>query len=135
MSNEKVWAQAAYGLKRMFPNGGSKIELDLKWEEFKAWAEQNVNEKGYLKLEIQGSREPRMDEKGNEKLNVSLNTWKPSGQQQPTQQGVAPQYAPPVQPVQQPQHQQPVQQPQYQQPMAPGGNPVPQNPTMPMQQG
>lgn len=121
--SEKIFAVGAYGLKRNFSNGGSKTELDLKWEDFKAWAETQVNDRGYVKLEIQGSREPRMDDKGNERLNVSLNNWQPQGQTQAPQQpmqGVAPQYAPPQQPL-------------YNQPQAPQQPMQPQAPQQPMQ--
>ena len=111
MSNEKVWCNGGDGLKRNFSNGGSKTELDLKWDDFKAWGDQHVNDKGYVKLEIQGSREPRMDDKGNEKLNVSLNDWKPQQQQAPQQN-----------------YQQAPQQPVYQQPQAPQAPQQPQAP-------
>lgn len=104
----KVWAQGAFGTKKMFPNGGSIIQLDLKLTDFIAWANANVNDKGYVKLKISGSREPRLDERGNEKLNIELDTWKPTpqaqqGYQVPQQGYQQPQQAPQPQGYQQPQ--------------------------------
>ncbi len=136
MSDEKIWVNGVFFKKHTFSNGGSIIKAwSPNVDEFCAWLQANKKADGTIALNIAGSKVPRMDEKGNEKLNAELDTWQKTqggGQQAPQQQfGQAPQ-----QPIQTPAPQQqvfsnpqpagmaPPQQPQqgYQQPQQ-GGYP------------
>ena len=100
MADEKIWINGMFGKKVTFQNGGSLIKLAVKVDEFKHFADTHANN-GYLNIVVQGSKEPRLDEKGNEKLNISLDTWKPKQQQQSSSGGYSAADAPP--PLQQPQ--------------------------------
>ena len=124
MNQEKVFGQGFFAKKKTFANGGEMIEISVRLSDALPFLQQNVSERGYVNLKIYGSREPRMDERGNEKLVVELDTWTPTprvqnsnppsdyNQQAPPQQyNQAPpqQYAPQAPPQQAPQQQAPPQ--------------------------
>ena len=119
MSNqEKVWGKGIYAKLKTFQNGGTVTEVSLKIEEAIPFLQQHAKQSGYVNLKIYGSREPRMDDNGNEKLNVELDTWEPTRSNvNNSQSDYNTQQAP---------------QPQYQQqiPQAPQ---APQQPAMPQQ--
>ena len=74
----KVWAKGIWVKKINFSNGGSIIKMSISADTCIEFLQTYKNEKGYVKLDIQGSKEPRLDEKGHEQLNVSVDTWTPS---------------------------------------------------------
>jgi len=121
---QKVWVGGIFFKKHTFSNGGSQIKAwSPNVDELCAWLQANKKADGTIAFNVGGSKVPRMDDKGNEKLNASLDTWEPAGGGQAQQQfGQAPQ-----QPIQTPAPQQGYQQapqgqsapPQYQQGVAP----------------
>jgi len=127
MSNQdKIWMDGAFFKKKNFSNGGSIHTMySPNVDELCAWLQANKKQDNSISINISGSKEPRMDDKGNEKLNASLDTWEPQAQQQAPQQQMQQPMAPQMQQI----PQQPVQ---YQQPVAPQQM---QQPQMMPQQG
>ena len=126
MSNDKIFVQGLFAKKKNFNNGGSlHTNYVPNVDEFCAFLQQNKKQDGSISWNVSGSKEPRMDDKGNEKLNASLDTWEPQAQQQAPQQQMQQPMAPQMQQI----PQQPVQ---YQQPVAPQQM---QQPQMMPQQG
>jgi len=128
MNDDKIWVNGAFFKKKMFNNGG---HIHTMWspnvDELCQWLQANKKHDGSIAINISGSKEPRIDASGNEKLNASLDTW----QSQTPQQAPVPAigqagYNP--QPVAQTQAPQPVAQPGYQAPAQPVAQPVYQAP-------
>jgi hypothetical protein len=125
MNDEKIWVGGAFFKRKNFANGGAITNMwSPNVDELCQWLQANKKADGTIAINISGSKEPRMDDHGNEKLNASLDTWAPEGQgqQAPAQapqqpMGVDPSFAAPQTPVG-PQFAQP-QAPQPQAPQAP----------------
>ena len=131
MNDDKIWVNGAFFKKKTFNNGG---HIHTMWspnvDELCQWLQANKKPNGTISINISGSKEPRIDEYGNEKLNATLDTWQSQPQQQqtpvpamgqagykpqaptPQPQGVDASMAPPAQPYQAPQQAVPVSQPQ-----------------------
>jgi hypothetical protein len=71
---ETVYAKGAF-VKNRNTKIGDIMSLDLAWNSFKEWGDANVNEKGYLKLDIM-PKKGGADDRGNTH-NVKLNTFVP----------------------------------------------------------
>jgi hypothetical protein len=134
---EKIWVDGMVFKKKPFPKVGHKIALWVpNVDELCAWLQAHKKANNSINIDILGSKEPRFDEKGNEKLSASLDTWVP--QAPPQQAGFG---GHPQQPMQQPQapqgYDQSMQPPpapqQYQQPPAPAPQQY-QQPQQPYQQ-
>ena len=122
MSDEKIWVNGVFFKRKNFSNGGFVTTMwSPNVDELCQWLQANKKTDGTIAINISGSKEPRLDEKGNEKLNASLDTWVPEGQAQqapaqapqfggqpqyqnpPQQAGVDPSFAAPPIPQQVPQ--------------------------------
>ena len=118
MSDEKIWVNGVFFKRKNFSNGGFVTTMwSPNVDELCQWLQANKKTDGTIAINISGSKEPRLDEKGNEKLNDSLDSWVPDGQAQQApaqapQQGYNQNMQPPPQP-------QGFAQPQAPQPMAP----------------
>jgi hypothetical protein len=77
MNNEKVFGQGFFAKKKELKYG-PMVEISVRLSDAIPFLQQNVSESGYVNLKIYGSREPRMDDRGNEKLVVELDTWQPT---------------------------------------------------------
>ena len=75
-AQEREFAQGVFVSKQSFgKNKGEIIKASFNWEEFKAWAEQHVNARGYLNIDIKTAKAD------NKKLYAELNTWVPAGEE------------------------------------------------------
>ena len=95
MSDEKIWVQGLFAKRKNFDNGGSIQKNYIpNVDEYCAWLQANKKQDGSLSYNVSGSREPRLDDKGVEKLNASLDTWESTAQPQQAsaQQFGAPQF-------------------------------------------
>ena len=59
--------------KQSFGKGkGEIIKVGLKWEEFKEWAEENINDNGFVNVDIKTAKSD------SNKLYMEINTWVPN---------------------------------------------------------
>jgi len=152
MNEDKIWVNGAFFKKKMFNNGG---HIHTMWspnvDELCQWLQANKKPDGTIAINISGSKEPRIDASGNEKLSASLDTWQSQPQQQqapvpaigqagynpqPVAQPQAPQpgYQAPAQPVAQPAYQAPANTAPVTQQQPPQTPPVPQPGVAPQKQ-
>jgi hypothetical protein len=80
---DKVFADGVWSEKKVFANGGELITLNINIKKFIDFIDQcnkagHISEKGYLRLNVQSRRNPKYNSRGNEELNCSVDTWKPS---------------------------------------------------------
>lgn len=74
---EREFAQGVFVSKQTFGKGkGEIIKQSFNWEEFKAWAEANVNDRGYLNIDIKTAKSDK------NKLYAELNTWTPAAEKE-----------------------------------------------------
>ena len=130
MSDDKIWVQGLFAKRKNFDNGGSIQKNYIpNVDEYCAWLQANKKQDGSLSYNVSGSREPRLDDKGVEKLNASLDTWESTAQAQQAQPqqsfGQAPQSPQFAQQPQAPMQPTPPQPQQFTQPVA-AQNPQPQ---------
>lgn len=74
-TQDREFAQGVFVSKQSFgKNKGEIVKVSFNWEEFKVWAEQHVNDRGYLNVDIKTAKAD------NKKLYAELNTWVPAGE-------------------------------------------------------
>ena len=62
--------------KQSFGKGkGEIIKVGLKWEEFKEWAEENINDNGFVNVDIKTAKSD------SSKLYMEINTWVPEARE------------------------------------------------------
>lgn len=75
---EREFAQGVFVSKQSFgKNKGEIIKVSFKLDEFIEWAQANVNDRGYLNVDIKTAKADK------NKLYAELNTWQPAGQEGP----------------------------------------------------
>jgi len=85
MKNDRVFVNGIWAEKKVFSNGGEIITLNFNIKRFVEFIEEcnkagYISEKGYIRFNIQGRKEPKFNQKGNEELNTYVDTWKPAPQ-------------------------------------------------------
>lgn len=71
-TQERLFAPGVFIKRKSFGKGkGEIITQSINWEEFKAFAEEHVNERGYINIDIKTSKNDK------DKLYAEVNTWQP----------------------------------------------------------
>lgn len=75
------FAPGVFFKRQSFGKGkGEIIKQNIRWDEFKEWAEANVNDAGYLNLDIKTAKSD------NNRLYAELNTWVPANSEAESQE-------------------------------------------------
>jgi hypothetical protein len=69
------YLDGVFANKKTFSNGGSVTKVSIKKDRLIEWLKNAPEHKEYIKCQIQGSREPKFDDYGNEKLIFSLDSY------------------------------------------------------------
>ena len=92
---DSKFMDGVFANKKKFANGGSVTKMAIKKDRLIEWLKNAPEHNGYVKVQVQGSKEPKFDDYGNEKLVVALDSYFYQDQQQAPTQFNPQNYTPP----------------------------------------